>query len=285
MANSLSITVHPEPIKGEYLAVSDAMQQVLDFIEALEKSETVDGSDRQIVWRLTNAHTNSPPFTVVAEPYSIDPTLSVALEAHRATAFLSSSLADLLQGTVPDWLDGDIGRPLRRVFERNMDGVGRTEIVIDGTDRIDITPQAAKFGLIALDQIDLERDAAQRNWARTDFGAVEGRIHSLTHWNDKPALIVIERLSDQKFTCVLTADLAEQVGPDHDWREAWEGRRIIVGGALHYNGENVLKRVDANHIEIVDWSDVTVAQLRGIDILDGRSVSDHLNAIRGERLG
>ena len=84
------MTVHPAPLAGEHLTVSDALSQMLDLVDALERSEAVDAADRRVVWRLTEAHTNSPPFTVVVEPYPRQTDMSVALEANRiATVFAS----------------------------------------------------------------------------------------------------------------------------------------------------------------------------------------------------
>lgn len=284
MAKSLSITVHPEPIKGEYLVVSDAMRQVLDLIEALEKSESVDGSDRKIVWRLTEAHTNSPPFTVIAEAFAVDPSISIVFEADRVADVFSEGLSELLEGHAPIGLDEMVWVSLKRAFERNTNGVGRTEIYI-GEDRIDITPQSAKAGLIALEHLGLSNEATRRDWTRTEFGTVDGRIHSLTRWNEKPALVIAEWLSEQKFTCVLSSSLADELGPTHSWREAWAGKRVRVTGALHFNSDSVLKRVDADHITDVMFTDVTVGNLRKLDILEGRSVSEHLDLLRGSKLG
>lgn len=131
MTKSLSITVHPSVHGAEYLSVSDAMHQVLDVIEALEKAETAGGGERQIVWRLTEAHTNSPPFTVTAEAFPVDPVVSINLEASRVVSMFGSSVRGLLDGSEPVPISHEMAQPLKRALLRNLNGVGRTEIVID----------------------------------------------------------------------------------------------------------------------------------------------------------
>ena len=73
MSKSISITVHPSDFSGEFLTVADALHQVLDMIGTLEGIEAGDKAERKIVWRLTEAHTNSPPFTLTAEAFPRDP--------------------------------------------------------------------------------------------------------------------------------------------------------------------------------------------------------------------
>ncbi len=86
-------------------------------------------------------------------------------------------------------------------------------------------------------------------------------------------------------TCGLSAELAESLGPDHSWNEAWEGRRLLGSGALHYGHDGSLKRIDASSAEEKPWTDVSLADIRDIDILQGRSVSEHLRLLRNDDFG
>lgn len=285
MAKALSITVHPAPLSGEYLTVGDAMRQILDIVEGLEHSETHDGGPRQISWRLTKAHTNSPPFTVVAEPFPVHPSLSISLAANRLAEDFVQDVRALLSGVIPDGFSTDAAKPVRRALERNLNGIGKTDIQLDGADAVYVVPQSAKAAISALDRLAVEEEAAVVDWSRTEYGSVEGQVVGLARWNDKPAIIIIERLSQDKFTAVLSSELAEQVGSTHTWIEAWAEQRVMVSGALHYNAENSLKRADLSDLQPLEWTDVELSELRKIDILQGRSVSDHLNLIRGDGSG
>lgn len=284
MNKTLSFTVHPASSQAEYLTVSDAMRQILDLIEALERTEATSDGSRRIVWRLTEAHTNSPPFTVTAEAFAVNPVISVGLEASRLTEMFGLGFRALLDGNVVDWIDKDVAAPLRRVLQRNLNGIGRTEIAVSDNIRFDIVPENARVAFLVLEQANLAIEAAVIDYSRTEYGSAEFEIHSITKWNDKPALSGVERLSRDKVTCVLTQDLADELG-SHRWGEAWEGRRLLIGGALHYARDGVLKRVEADSVEEMPWTDVSLAALGNIDILQGRSVSEHIDLLRSDEFG
>ena len=283
MGRSISITVHPSDFSGEYLTVSDALHQVLDMIGALEGIEAGDSSERKIVWRLTDAHTNSPPFTVTAEAFPKDPQLSVALEADRVMKLYAVAVESVLAGDRPDWLESEPGNQLKRALKRNLNGVGHTDIVIEGRDSpIIIVPTTARIGLIALEPIN---DDAAFELERIEYGSIEGRVIGLTKYYNSPALVFQERLSGNKIMCVLAASLAAQIGHTHDWAEAWEGQQLRIAGKLIYDRDGNLKRIDATHHEEVHWADISVADLQSIDILQGRSVHEHIAEFWGDRIG
>ena len=284
MAKTFSVTVYPDPIAGEYLTVSDALNQVLDMIEALEMSEAVNPDERQIVWRLTKAHTNSPPFTLMAEPFPSKPDLSVVLEANRVSGLLESDVKDLLDGRVGGVVI-DAMPALKRVIDRNTSTITRTEIAFSDSEPFSIRPQNAKMAKAAIERAEIAERESKPDWQRTEFGTVEGEISGLTRWKGKPALDVIERLSEKKFTCVLSEELSEKVGPAHNWSEVWEGRRVSLTGALYYNSDGDLKRADVDDFEDVPWTDVTIHDLKSFDVLGDKTMDQHLEILRGQAVG
>lgn len=284
MAKSLSITIHPSDIGAEYLSVSDALHHVLDLVEVLEKSESDESGSRRIVWRLTDAHTNSPPLTLVLEPYPVDPTVSIAMEANRVVSSFADGLRRLLDGYDTPWLDKGIAQTLKRALKRNMNGIGRTEIIVDD-DALNVMPANAKTALLVVEKSLLDEEGAVDNKQHTEFGAIEVEIEGIARWNNHPALTVVDRLSGAKVTCVLNDELAGRLGPSHLWKEVWTGNRLLVTGALYYGPDGALKRIHAEDAEDLPWADVTLAQLADIDILQGRTVSEHLHLLRGRDRG
>jgi len=284
MAKTFSVTVYPDPLAGEFLTVSDALNQVLDMIEALERSEAVNPNERQIVWRLTEAHTNSPPFTLMAEPFPSKPELSVVLEANRVSGLLENDVKDLLEGRVGGVVI-DAMPALKRVIERNTSTITRTEIAFSGSEPFSIRPQNAKKAKAAIERAEIAERESKPDWQRTEYGTVEGEISGLTRWNGKPALDVIERLSEKKFTCVLSEELSEKIGPAHNWSEVWEGHRVNLTGALHYNSDGDLKRADIDDFEDVPWTDITINDLKKFDVLGDKSMDEHLELLRGDAVG
>ena len=283
-ATSISFTVHPSALGAEYLTVSDAMKQILDLVEALEHTEADYARDRQIVWRLTDAHTNSPPFSVTAEAFPIDPALNIDIEAMRVSRRFASGFNSVLQGQPTDWLARDTAAPVKRVLERNLNGIGLTEVQVDANLVLDVVPANAKIGVIAIERAALEWAGDKTDERRTEYGSIEIEIAGLGRWYDKPSLTAIERLSRDKVNCVLSTELAEKLGA-HQWHEAWVGGRLLVTGALQYAADGSLSRIDADDAEELPWTDVPLSALKGIDLLEGRSVSEHLKLLRGDDIG
>ncbi|WP_140941994.1 hypothetical protein [Prosthecodimorpha hirschii] len=285
MSKSLSITVYPSALGAEFLSVSDAMRQILDIVDALEKSEAVSTTERKVVWRLVEAHTNSPPLTITAEAFPVNPTVSIGLIADQLASTFAAGIQCLLEGQSPEWIGHDVASPLKRAFQRNMNGVGRTRIELEEGRAIDVVPSTAQAAVIALDRIELNSRADLPDLRHTEYGDIETEVCGITRWNDKPALVVVERLSREKVTCVLSAELAEKLGPSHRWHEAWDGQRLLVTGAMHYGSDGGLKRIDAIAAEDMPWTSVSIADLKGVDILGGLSVSEHLSKLRGRDFG
>lgn len=259
--------------------MADAMHQVLDFVRALENLE---GDSRNIVWRLTDAHTNSPPFTLTVTATPINPSIAVSIEASRVAKLFSTSVTELINGRVPAWLYDDVVAPLRGILKRNLNGISQTEFSIPGEDKISVVPSNAQQALSALEIAHAQEKASAPNYTRTEYGSIEATVVGITRRYEKPALSVVERISGKNITCVLTDEMAAQLGPEHDWAEVWDGQRMVISGALHFDEASILKRVDVHNVEPSPWADVTLAEIRDLNILSGRSIKDHLDAVWGE---
>jgi hypothetical protein len=281
VAKKIAITVHPAGTDAGSLTVADAMRQVLDLVEVLGHIDTAEGDAAEIVWRLESASTNSP-FTVIAAAASPDPALSVAIEANRVASAFSDAMVGLLEDErKSEALDAEASRALERVFKRNLNGIGRTDIAVLESDAppIHIVPLRAQRALITLERAELEE--IEPNLARSEFGAREGEVVGLIRHYGKAALLVRDRITGDKVTAVLTSDLARRLGPEHKWNEAWEGERVLISGELHYDAAGTLRKIDAEEVEPIHTSPVTLAELEGIDLLRGQSPSERIDQLWG----
>lgn len=284
---TFSVTVYPDETKGEYLTVDDALCQVLDLIDALERTESPSGP-RQIVWRLTEARTNSPPFTVVATPFPAKPDISIVLEAARTTNALTTDMRGLLMEGRVEGAAIIAAEPLEQVMRRNIGRIARTEIIVDGLPPISIGRQNAAIAQKALE--DRKRNLATpvEDWTRTELGAVEGEIVGIKRYYGKPALQLIERISGAEVTVTLSDDLWKQVSPLHSWSEVWQGHRFQLTGLLYYGADGALKRAEIEEIgdfEEIEAADVPIERLRRADVLGDRTMEEHLADIRRDAFG
>ena len=257
MAKAISFTAHPSALGAEYLTVSDAMRQILDLVGALEATEAADVAERKIVWRLTDAHTNSPPFSVTAEAFSRDPTVSVGFEAALVTELSSETIRVVLAGERPAEIEDQAARLLRAAFKRNLNGIGQTEIFINDND-FSVVPTNARAGLNALEPIAI----AVEDKSRVEYGSIEGRVVGLTTHYNRPALIFLERLSGSKVICTITDELVEKIGPSHDWKDVWEGRSLLIGGEIVYDAGGTVKKVNASFHSEIEWADIPLSALK-----------------------
>ncbi len=170
----------------------------------------------------------------------------------------------------------------KRALKRNLNGVGHTDITVGDETPIIIVPTTARVGIVALETGD---ESADDEVERTEYGTIECQVIGLTKYYHAPAIIVMERLSRDKVMCVLTPELAAELGPLHQWSEAWEGQSLRVGGKLTYGADGKLKRVNAAFHESIEWADVSVEDLAKLDITEGRTVRQHLEEFWGEKFG
>lgn len=285
MSKSLSITVHPSALSAEYLSVSDAMNQVLDLVKVLEEIEIAQGDKNEIVWRLTEAHTNSPPLSVTVEAFSSGPEIFIDSTAEKVIENFSHGVDSLLtEGKLLGFSQGAV-RSIKKAFLRNMNGIGQTDISIGDSDVANFTPLNSQSAVFAIERFELDMKESVVDHTRTEFGSLELEVQGILQWYNKPALKVVERLSREEATCVLTQELADRLGATYKWGDAWEGRRLLITGALHYGTDNTLRRVEAEDAEDISWTDVPLTDLKDIDILQGRSVREHIDLLRGDDIG
>lgn len=279
---SISITVHPSNGNAEFLTVNDALRQVLDMIEALEEIEINHERCRNIVWRLTDAHTNSPPFSVTAEAFPTSPEVSFVQEAGRVLAHAKEDVTRLMAGDWPTGLGLSAEKSLSRIFERNLKGISYTDVQIDGQPAFTIAPTKAR---VALEAIQRHESTAQQDDQRTEYGTVEGQVTGLTKHYSDPALLLRERLSGKPVTCVLCPALAEEIGPEHSWREAWQGEMYRFSGELVYGKDGALKKVRATYHEKIAWKDIPLEKFQSTDLVGSRSIREHLDEFWREKFG
>lgn len=283
MAEYIIITVHPAPHQAEDLTVSDALRQVLDLVEIVEQADASEGDDVGIVWRLKRATTNSP-VTFQVEATSSDPSVSVAMRAANAKQTFEEGMNSLLKcGLRPNWMDLPALKVVKRVLARNLNGIGHTDIRFeeDATQAgVLISPQLAQQGTLVIEKSILDEELSGPNLARTEYGSAEGNIISATIYHNQPALVLKERLSGDRVTCVLSAGAAGEIGPHHSWAEVWSGRRVLVSGAVHYNGDGRTERIDAETLRIVQEREIPLVEMRALDITGGLNPIAYLDLIR-----
>lgn len=285
MAEYFAITVHPTALDADRLTVSDAMRQVLDIVDLLDKADkSLDDGSPRVVWRLHSASTNSP-FRVEIEPTSADPTVSIGLKAASSVERLCQGVELLFRNEKSWWIDLPTTKLLKRVFERNLNGVGMTQFGFTGRSQVVVNHQTASRALLLLESVEIEEAAEQPDLTRTEYGSVEGEIIGTGRFYSSPSITLKDRLSGEKIVCVLTSEMAAQLGPNHNWAEVWTGRRVLAGGALHFDAYGQVRRVDLDSLSYVEGDLIDLNDVSNVDLLNGKTVGEHLNLLWGGASG
>ena len=223
------------------------------------------------------------PVKMVAEAVSKVPGVSVEAIARREKAALSEAVAELTtRRRVPRWMDKSARNRALSLFKRNTSGIGKTNIKFALRDRADATivDRTAREAVRTLENY--ERDLAESvaDKSRIEVGSIEANFLSGDPHYGRPAIRVKDRLTGTEIVCVLSDELAEQAGVEHNLWDIWKNKRIMIAGEIKYGRDGMVERIKAVHIRRVD-----APVLKEEDIIDptftsGMTPYEYLSAIR-----
>lgn len=274
------VTIQVESNIGEDgpLTVMDTLHQFIDAFELLTAAIAQEPGGEKVRWRLESLTKNSPA-TAVGIAYSSDPNVVVAPLVHRGKKRFSSGIAGLADGEVAPWL-ADKSHLARSLFKRNLNGVGRTVFDLeDDAPRAVLVERVARKGIKAIERHEAERDDIDRS--RSEFGTIDGYVAEAKTYHGRPAIYVKEALSGRIIPCVLSEKLANEVGATHSWLDAWSGKRVRIKGELFFDRGGLISRVGAIGLADVTPSEVSLKELRSIDLLEGLAPAEHIDRLWG----
>lgn len=268
MAERMTIVV--TPVGQESLTVEDAMRQVLDAFDLLSRTNT----DQKIEWRLVEAKTSSPPFTVTAE--SVDP------RAAQQKAEFVEAVKEVNEGRLPRTWDDPQAYPIYESMLLRVARGARLEVKPSAEEpAIAIREDAARYvaGLVASLPEVVSRTKDQ-------IGSIEGYLHSVSVYRNRPAFVVRERKTNHDVTCVVSdEELAREIAQTRNFEDVWKHRRVIVRGLVRYNVHGGVLQVVATSITPVDSRYVSEEEIRDESFTDGLQSSDYVNKWRDGDLG
>lgn len=264
------ITVVVRPVGPGNLTVEDAMRQVLDTFKLLERTTA-----RPTQWRLIEAKTNSPPFSVTAE--AENETLAVEQKQEFARA-----LNEIKNSRIPDtWDDIESLDIVKDLINRVKSGA---TLEVRGVSDAPIT-LSDKEAISASEVIEVTAEQPDTTKTKNQLGSIEGRLETIESYYDKPAVKLRERKTNARITCVLDEMTAKQFAQVQNFRDVWAHRRVVIRGLIVYNRKGRLLRVIATSVAPVDVRDVSVEQIQDPDFTGGLSSAEYLRKLRDGELG
>jgi hypothetical protein len=260
------------------LTVADALHQFSDAFDLLAAAIAEEPGGDKIRWRLEELSKNSPA-TAVGVAFSDDPEISLAPLVMRGKQLLSRSLEELTQGVFGPWLEKRV-TVVSSLLQRNLSGVGKTVIDLGGNvDRVVIVERVARRALETIERYQAITDIDK---ARSEYGSIDAYVSEARRYHGKPAIYVKDRLTQRLIPCILSDELAEDVGRTHSWQDAWSGKRVSIKGHLFYDRSGVLSRISATGLSDIVSREVEFQKLRGTDFLSGKTPSEHLSEFWGD---
>lgn len=283
-AERVTITVQPSASHPGVLSVQDAMRQVLDFFDLLTPE---DDEAAHLVWNLRVASTNSP-LTVEGEAVSLSPDLDVTVLAIQQKSYLEESLNSIRQGRTPARsLSKRRRTTLRRLFVRNMNGIGKTEAVLTRPSQpVLVTPTIAQQGVHFLDLDESELDALLlSDRQREEYGSIEGVLLDVGTEYNRPAILIRNRKDGEEIWCRVSKEQSHEISRSATFEDVWSRRRVIVKGRIRYNDNGQIIRVFADTIQPVKPRKMTIHDIVDPEFTTGADTKAYLESLREGTLG
>jgi hypothetical protein len=267
------------------LTVDDATRQILDFFEMLTAAGGEEG--KLISWQLVSVSMQSP-LSVTAEPFSDVPGTPGNEIARREKASLAASLEELTtRRRVPTSMPRPARQRAKSFFERNTKRIGRTDIKFDEhSPPLIIQERTALAATSALEAAAADEAAPPSlDLTRTEVGSVEGYVIEAARFYGRPAARIRERITGAEVVCIMSDELAERIGPEHNWRDVWQGRRVLVSGEISYRHDGTIVRIRASDMVTVDAPQLDYSDIADPNFTGGLSPADYLRTIWEEEIG
>lgn len=273
MAERLTVVITPPGDGQEGLTVEDAMRQVLDFFRLVEASSDAEDT---VVWRLIEAKTNSPPFSVTGEAISCYPEVDVDLIAKTQKDNFESYYRDVQQGRIPEkWQTKEIRNIAKNFFHRNLNSIAKTSINLTADRKVELTPDVA----LAAEAI-FQEPIKKLTKRPTIFGSIEGPLVEVgTHYH-RPAILIKDRITGDDIWCIVPDEFRKEIANKADFDDVWSERRVNVRGKIEYDNAGIISRVYAYQITRIHAREVRLEEIRDPSFTSGLGSSDYVSKLR-----
>ena len=273
----LRITVEASARHPDILDVRDAMQQVLDFFDLM-----TDRTNENVVWNLTFASTNSP-FVAEGQPVDLRTNAGAYSAVEQHVRVIERAFHRMAAG---DPLDTDFPTDKLKVaegfLERNLNGIGRTECDF-GSDEptVEFKPRVAERSLSVIrKETDVLHNYLFGTFSRREYGSIEGRIVHLGMHYEKPAVHILEHISNREIWCQVDERALEEIEGQITAGDVWTHRRVKVRGEISYDSSGKIARVYDGSVYYIDQKDVTIEDLHDPDFAERLPPYRYLEKLR-----
>jgi hypothetical protein len=282
LARKVTFTVEPSKSHHDVLTIQDAFQQAIDFFDLL-----TDEADKNVVWKLDMASTNSP-FTCQGEPIDSRTWAGAHAQVEEHVDIIERNFRRIADGN--DFDDAFPREKLdtaRRLLRRTTNGIGLTKMRFTEHGPDVEVPQATAqryFEKVLRPTESLHSYLFSRTSHR-ELGSVEGRIVNIGTDYGEPAVQLVMHASGTKVWCRVSPDKAEEIGAKMKAGDAWAHKRVRISGTLNYDNNGAVLRVLNGTVTYIDVYAVDLDRLEDKDFTGGYPVSEYLDRLRENDFG
>lgn len=274
---TITVTIVSSAGEEAALLVNDAMRQILDVFSLLSAAGGEDGS--LISWQLIDISMKSP-LRVTAAAVQRVPGVEVAPIARREKLRLADSLDDIVRSArVPDWIAGEALTRTKSLFERNTNGIGRTEIQFNEdapTSTISHIEALRAVRIVEAAESSRAAESVEQPWI--EYGTIEGTVRDTTTKYGNPVIIIRDSTSGEEITC-FASEIAISDGSKHTWAETWANKRVLVTGQITYRGNGTVSKITSADFELVDSSPMKFEDISDPNFTNGLTPSEYIRSI------
>ncbi len=262
-------------------SAEDFIGQISDFLEVLKGVErAIDANgETQIVWRVTNAHMNSP-LLMELTPFSKNPAVFIGDRIAQVENAAYSGIRAIEAGEFkPKYFNEETAKRARAIHTRVTNGLSRTTIKFDSS--------------VSSSQLSIDRTTASKVEAAykskpvaipyREIGSIEGFVAKAElDGYGRAVLRFRSRLTGEEIKAIASGSAFRQVGT-MKLSEVWEGVRIRVYGTISYRDVGKIDGMQATGIEVLDQLKLpTVDEIIDENFTRGLRSEDFLAAIRND---
>ena len=273
MVERIKVVVRASGAHPDILTVQDAMRQVLDFFDTIERIPGVE-------WKLARATTNSP-LSVEGEAVSLEAGVDVTVIARAQKQALARNWRAVASGKIPDDPAFNI-KIAKRFLARTMNGIGATEIDFEVGPSVTVTPEIAKEAIKAIDT--KPGTLFEPTPAREEVGTVEGTLQGVGTYYGFPAVRILETRTRNYIWVRLSDDLQPIFQDKASYQDVWHINVSLVRGRIRYNSESEISSVVAADIRRIDPRPVSLDEIKDQNFTGGLSIGDYLDRFRDGNL-
>jgi hypothetical protein len=280
MARTIKLSISGRSFDTDAPTVQDLLDQIRDYVDILTLVEEAvsDDAGHAIEWRIINASKASPLAFEIA-PFSRVHGVHIDERAEVVTRQTTLGLNGLrTTGERPSYFTDKVLAKAESLFERVTNGLGLTEITAGpGLPDLKITPVVARK---AAENTKAVLTPAARPY--TELGSVEGFFKGVERDGyGRPLLWIKQRLTGEDAKCIVTGDALKQI-EEHEIRDVWRNRRVLVFGTIHYKGLGRITQIEATSVRFLrERGELpTIEDILDEDFTGGLRSEDYLERLR-----